>query len=275
VLLTTEPFVVIFGVGLFLFATAIVYAARCATVGAQVDEFAHLRGPSLFPSWLRSWWRWLCSPFVRACLRLGIPAQAVATAGVIASAAAGIAVMSRALGSGGGMYLAAASLAGIGTEIARIQGTPGRAAALVDGALGRLAELLMLGALAYAVRHDEAALATALCAIAATMLASDARLRSEALGAALPNRAGWFGRSERALLIGAPCAIAPAADLAFYPGAGLDVLAAALGLAGVLGAFSAFRRIHTGREVLRTIDALSTNPQETGRRFRLVRGGRA
>jgi hypothetical protein len=77
------------------------------------------------------------------------------------------------------------------------------------------------------------------------------------------------------LLIGAPCAIAPAADLAFYPGAGLDLLAAALGLTGVLGAFSAFRRIHTGHEVLRTIDALSTNPQETGRRFRLVRGGRA
>lgn len=274
-LLSAESVVVPFGVCLFLFSTLIIYAARCATVGAPVDEFAHLRGPSLFPSWLRSWWRWLCSPLVRACLRLGLPAEAVAAVGVFASAAAGIAVMSNALGFGGWMYLAAASLAGIGTQLARIQGTPGRAAALVDGALGRLAELLMLGALAYAIRENGAALAAALCAIGATMLASDARLRSEALGAALPNRAGWFGRSERALLIGAPCAIAPAADIAFNPGAGLDLLAAALGLVGALGAFSAIRRLHTAREVLRTIDAISTNPQETSRRFRLVRGGRA
>jgi hypothetical protein len=204
---------------------------------------------------------------------LGIPAEAVALLGVSASAFAAVAVLARSLGFAGWMYLAAATLAAIGSQLARSEGRPGRAAALLDGALGRLAELMVLGAIAYTVRAQGSALVAALCAIGATMLASDARLRAEALGAAPPTQAGWFGRSERALLVGGPCAFVPAAEILFRPGAGVDILAAALALVAALAIVSAVRRIHTAHETLRTIDALATNPREATR-LRVVRGGR-
>ena len=273
-LISAQALLIFGGVSLFLFATMAIYAGRCATVGPPPDAALEQRGPSLFPAWLRAWWRWLCSPVVRACRRLGIPVEAVALLGVTTSAGAAIAVVSGSLGIAGWMYLAAAILAGIGTQLARLEGRPGRAAALLDGALGRLSELMVLGALAYAVRDHGAALVAALCAIGATMLASDARLRSEALGAALPSRSAWFGRSERALLVGAPCAFAPAAESLFHPGAGFDILAAAFGLVAALAVVSAVRRIHTAHEALRTIDALSVGPSEPGHRLRVVRGGR-
>jgi hypothetical protein len=273
-ILAAEAVLLFGGVCLFILATMAVYAGRCATIGPPLDEAAGPRAPSVFPSWLRSWWKWLCSPIVRACLRLGIPAEAVALLGVTASAFAAITVLSGFLGLAGWTYLGAACLAAIGTQLARLERRPGRATALIDGTLGRLAELMVLGALAYAVRAHGGALVAALCAISATMLASDARLRSEALGAALPSQAGWFGRSERALLVGAPCAFAPAAELLFHRGAGVDIIAAALGLTAALAVVSAIRRIHSAHETLRTIDSLSAGPPETSRRLRLVRGGR-
>jgi hypothetical protein len=273
-ILAAEAVLLFGGVCLFLLATMAVYAGRCATTGPPRDDAAGPPGHSVFPSWLRSWWRWLCSPIVRACLRLGIPAEAVALLGVTASAFAAVTVLSGFLGLAGWTYLGAACLAAIGTQLARLERRPGRATSLLDGTLGRLAELMVLCALAYAVRAHGGALVAALCAIGATMLASDARLRSEALGAALPSQAGWFGRSERALLVGAPCAFAPAGELLFHRGAGTDIIAAALGLTAALAVVSAVRRIHSAHEALRTIDSLSAGPAETARRLRLVRGGR-
>ncbi|HET7752453.1 MAG TPA: hypothetical protein VFK85_00970 [Anaeromyxobacteraceae bacterium] len=271
-LLAADAMMVLGGVCLFLVATMAIFAGRCATIGRPPED--ECVSASVLPAWLRSWWRWMCSPLVRACLRLGIPAEAVALLGVTASAFAAVAAVSRSLGFAGWMYLSAASLAGIGAQVARMEGRPGRAAALLDGSLGRLAELMMLGALVYTVRDHEGALVAGLFAMGATMLTSDARLRSEAMGAALSSRASWFGRSERALLIGGPCALAPAADALFHRGASLDILAASLVLVAALGAVSAVRRIHTAHEALRTIDALSDNSRESGRRLRLVRGGR-
>lgn len=262
------------GVSLFLFATMAVFAGRCATVGRPAEDDPRLVGASLFPRWIRAWWSWLCSPLVRACLRLRIPAEAVALAGVTTSLVAVVAILSGSLGPGGWAYLGAACLAGIGTRVAHLEGRPARAAALIDGALGRLAELMVLGALAYVMRGQSSALAAALCAIGATMLASDARLRSEALGAAVSTRAGWFGRSDRALLVGVACVLAPAVNELVQAGAGVDVLAAALGLVAALAAMSAIRRIQTAHEALRTIDSLSAGSRDTGRRLRVVRGGR-
>jgi CDP-diacylglycerol---glycerol-3-phosphate 3-phosphatidyltransferase len=110
--------------------------------------------------------------------------------------------------------------------IARSRGEDGPRGAFIDSTFDRIAEGVVLAAIAivFARQGEEIALAAVFVALVASFMTSYARARAEALG--LDGTSGLMARAERVVLLGAALVFAPLGALPW--GVGLLALLSAL-----------------------------------------------
>jgi len=241
--LAAEALLPLLGLVSFLMVTLAVFTVRAAIWGRPHTADIEKRQRSILAKFFQEWWVWLYSPVERACLRLGIPPDAITVASTVAAAGAAVLMATGRLSPGGWVYLFGASLDFIDGRVARATGRTSRAGAFLDSTLDRVGELLVFGGLAVAFRGSPALFA-ALAAAGSSLLVSYARARGEALGAGDVVRVGGMQRPERIVLSGVACALSPLADAAF--GAGSGRMLVGLAMAGLAA-------LTTGTAVRRTV----------------------
>jgi phosphatidylglycerophosphate synthase len=185
---------------------------------------------------------WLGDPAVRACLRLGIHADAITGASALLIAGAAVLLGLGWVASGGWLYLLGASLDALDGRVARARGGGTRAGAFLDSTLDRVGELLVLGGLAFTYRNTPVLVAI-LCVAGASVVVSYARARGEALGASAACRVGVMQRPERVAAVGSACALSPLADAWFGDGSGYALIAGSLVLLALATVQTAAARI--------------------------------
>jgi phosphatidylinositol phosphate synthase len=225
----------------FLFSTILVFGIRCALVGRPRTPYIASRSAPVVWKWFMEWWVWLWGPVERACVRLGIPPNAITIASAALAGVSAVLLASGRLSLGGWVYLLGSSLDLVDGRVARAQGSSSRAGAFLDSTLDRVAELLVFASLAVYFRHT-AALYASLAAAGASVLVSYARARGEALGANGAAKVGGMQRAERVVLTGLPCALAPAFEAVFGAGAGARAVGSALALLAAVTSATALRR---------------------------------
>jgi phosphatidylglycerophosphate synthase len=201
---------------------------------------------------------WAMGPAVRACVALGIPADAVSWWSL---ALAGAAAASIGLGHYGlGAVAAIASFAcdALDGMVARATGTASLAGEVLDAAIDRYAELLFLGGIVLHERKDAIVVALALAATAGSIMVSYSTAKAEALDVTPPR--GAMRRQERAayFVLGAalvPLATAASSRWSLPPWVGHLPLLGALGLVAVVGNVSAIERLRAIAEAVRVREA--------------------
>lgn len=189
-------------------------------------------------------------PIARACVRLGISANAVTWSSLV------LAVLAGGLVAAGHFGLAAAALAlsALGSAldglVARGSGTAGRRGELLDATLARYAELTFLLGLAVHYRMEIWTLVLPLLAMTASTMTNYASAKAEAFGVAAPR--GVMRRPERVtyLMMGALLVPFTTALLRFarldVPPALMEIsMLAALAIVAGIGNVSAIRRLVT------------------------------
>jgi CDP-diacylglycerol--glycerol-3-phosphate 3-phosphatidyltransferase len=176
---------------------------------------------------------WAIGPIVRACLRLGITADAITYASLALSLAAG------ALLAFGHFGLAAllTAIASLGDAldglVARASGTAGPSGEVLDAAVDRYSELFFFGGLAVHYRASPWLLVLVLAASAGAFMVSYASAKAEALATPVPR--GAMRRPERAAYLAFGALLVP---LVRHEAPML----VALGLVAVVANVSAVRR---------------------------------
>lgn len=178
--------------------------------------------------------RRLAAPLVALLGRLSVSPNAVTLAGgALAIVAAALVAAGRPL-AGGLVFLAGSALDLVDGALARAGRGPTPFGAFLDSTVDRIAEGVVLAAVAYRLALGGEAVHTAgvVLALLASVLVSYTRARAEALGVSC--RVGLMTRPERVVVLGA--------------GLVLDLLAPAVWTIAVLSAFTAAQRtFHTWR----------------------------
>ncbi len=143
----------------------------------------------------------VAEPIARALKRLRISADAITVCGfLVVSAAAALIVAGQMLWAG--IVMAAGSLLdSLDGAVARLNPRPGRFGAMLDSALDRLSEGVVLIALIYVMAADGSPLEAALAGatLLFSLMVSYARARAEGLGFSCSE--GWFTRVERVIVL--------------------------------------------------------------------------
>jgi CDP-diacylglycerol---glycerol-3-phosphate 3-phosphatidyltransferase len=189
---------------------------------------------------------WALRPIARACVALEIPANAVSWASLALAALAGIALAGGHFGVGA--VLSVLSFGGDAVDglVAREVGTASDSGEVLDAAVDRYAEFLVLGGVALFERSRPPLLLLALAAMAGGMMVSYSTAKAEALGVAPPR--GAMRRQERAVYLVLGAALVPAASFACNTWHLQDWLASAplvavLTLVAAVANVSALRRL--------------------------------
>jgi len=244
----------------FLLSTLAVFAVRCAALGRPRTPSIESRAlPALWKG-LMEWWVWLWGPVERACVRLGVPPNAITLASTAFAGIAAVLLASGRLSVGGWVYLFGASLDLVDGRVARAQGRSSTAGAFLDSTLDRVAELLVFAGLAIRFR-DTATLYAVLAAAGASVLVSYARARGEALGAGREASVGGMQRAERVVLTGLPCALSPLFDALLGAGTGQFAVQCALGVLAAATSLTALRR---GHAIWRALRGPAADPSALG-----------
>lgn len=218
-------------------------AGSSALLGKQTMEMAY----------------WTLTPVARACVRLGLSANAVTFLALLFGAAAGVAL---GLGHFGvAAVLTAVSSLGDAVDgiVARETGTSSDAGEVLDAAADRYEEFFFLAGLAYFFREDLVALGLALLCILGSFMVSYGTAKAEALQVESPR--GSMRRAERALYLGLGVVLAPiAAALALRLGLPAWTekapILAALGLVGSVSNASAILRLSAVAAAVRKRDTI-------------------
>jgi CDP-diacylglycerol--glycerol-3-phosphate 3-phosphatidyltransferase len=159
---------------------------------------------------------------VRPLRRVPITANQVTAAGFCMNTIAAVLVYRQLYILAGVVFLLGSILDIFDGAIARSRGEDGPRGAFVDSTVDRVAEGLVLGAVAlvFARHHQQVALAAVFAASLGSYLISYTRARAEALG--LDGTSGLMARAERVVLIGAALIFAPLGALPW----GIEALAA-------------------------------------------------
>lgn len=197
---------------------------------------------------------WALRPITRACVGLGVSANAVTWGSLLLAAGAGVAIALGHYGAGAAFALASALGDAVDGSIARETGTSSDSGEVLDAAVDRYAELLFLGGVAFHERHDAVMLLLALLATAGSLMVSYATAKAEALHVKPPR--GAMRRPERAVyLIGgaalAPIAVAVSTTWGLPAWLGSAPVLAALAIVGVVGNVSAVRSLRAIAEAVR------------------------
>jgi CDP-diacylglycerol--glycerol-3-phosphate 3-phosphatidyltransferase len=201
---------------------------------------------------------WALGPAARACVALGVSADAVSWWSLALAGAGGLSI---ALGHYGvGAVAGAASFVcdALDGMVARATGSASDAGEVLDAAIDRYAELLFLGGIVLHERGDALLVTLALAATAGSMMVSYSTAKAEALGVEPPR--GAMRRQERAayFVLGAalvPLAAAASARWSLPAWVGRLPLLGVLGLVAVVGNVSAVERLRTIAAAVRERDA--------------------
>ncbi len=189
---------------------------------------------------------WGLQPIGRACVKIGVSANAVSLASLFFSAVTGVAL---AFGHFGVAALATA-FASLGDAldglVAREAGTASDAGEVLDAAVDRYAEFFFLAGLAVHYREDTWALVIVLFALLGSFMVSYSTAKAEALHVDPPR--GAMRRVERAVYLGVGAllvpVVAPFLARASAPAWTHEVtMLAALTLVALVGNVSAARRL--------------------------------
>jgi CDP-diacylglycerol--glycerol-3-phosphate 3-phosphatidyltransferase len=230
---------------------SVAYAARLAFRGRATSARVDREGESaLLAKGVMEMFHWAIAPVGRACVRVGISANAITFASLALGLAAGVAVAAGHLGAGA--LLAALCSAGDALDgvVARLAARASEAGEVLDAAVDRYTELALVGGLAVHLRADVALLVLTLLAMGASFMVSYSTAKAEALGVTPPR--GSMRRSERAVCLVLGTALAPFAALLFGERFAVAPVAVALLLVAVAGNISAVRRLAA---IARAVDA--------------------
>ena len=185
----------------------------------------------------RAWaTRVVVEPPARLLLALHVHPNAITAAGFAVALGAAYLLADGRLLVGGIVMLAGAALDMFDGAVARMGGKESTFGAMLDSVLDRLSEIAVLfGLLVFYVRGgDDAGAYLAFGALAASLMVSYLRARSEGLG--VPGDVGLMGRPERIVVLGAGLLLG-------YP-------AWALGIIAVLASLTVVQRaVHVWRAV--------------------------
>jgi phosphatidylglycerophosphate synthase len=226
---------------------ALLYAVRVARLGAARSERVERAGasPILGKASMEATY-WALGPIVSAFVALGIGANAITAASLVAGLAAGVALAKGHLGVAAGVTVVASLADALDGLVARRTGTASPSGEVFDAAADRFVEMFFLGGLAVLFRDDEAALVLTLLALGGSFMVSYSSAKAEALGVEAPR--GAMRRAERAVVLGAgawltPFASALAASHHLGPHVAKLPVLAAIGAVAIGANVSAVRRL--------------------------------
>ena len=226
---------------------AVAYGSRVSRVGAARHARLDRAGSSPFLGRAATeMGYWAMAPASRACIALGITANAVSWTSLALGILAGVALGVGHFGLAAALSIVSSACDALDGRIARDTGTASDSGEVLDAAIDRYAELFFLGGIAFHERNDPAAVLLALGAITGAIMVSYSTAKAEALHVTPPR--GAMRRQERAvyLVLGValvPLAAAVCARWALPGWAQRAPLFAALALVAVVGNASAVRRL--------------------------------
>jgi CDP-diacylglycerol--glycerol-3-phosphate 3-phosphatidyltransferase len=239
---------------------AIAYAGRVSRAGAARESRIERAGGSpLLGKAAMEMGYWAMRPVARACIAMGVSANAVSWLSLALAALAGASLAAGAFGLAAVLSLASSACDALDGMIARDTGTASDSGEVLDAAIDRYAELFFFGGVVLHERFDAFAVVLTLAATAGAIMVSYSTAKAEALGVVAPR--GAMRRQERAvyLVVGValvPIAAAIAARTGLPPWVARLPLFAALGLVAIVGNVSAVRRLRATAEAVRKPVAL-------------------
>jgi CDP-diacylglycerol--glycerol-3-phosphate 3-phosphatidyltransferase len=247
---------------------AVAYWIRVVTKGSPRSERIERGGSSVFLGRDAQEMGYLTlQPLARACLRLGISANAITLSSLVLGALAGVAV---AMGRPGlcALFSTMAALCdGLDGLVARASGTASDAGETFDAAVDRYVELFFFAGLIYYFRWSPLALGFVITALIGSFMVSYATAKAEALHVDAPR--GSMRRVERAVYLTLGVGLVPLAAH-FAPHAARPVwlsnlpLLVALGVVGIVANASAVRRfVHIARQVAGAAHPPASIPHNT------------
>jgi len=232
--------------------TALVYGARVVVRGRgrvkseRVEREGH---SALLAKSVMEMFYWSIAPLGRACVRLGISANAITFGSLALGIAAGVSVATGHLGVGAFLAALCAACDALDGVVARASMRASDAGEVLDAAVDRYTELALLGGVAVYLRDALGLLVLALLAILASFMVSYSTAKAEALNVTPPR--GSMRRSERAVLIVLGTALAPVAAALGVAFSDAPIVVA-LVVVALVGNVSAVRRLSA---VARAVDA--------------------
>lgn len=208
---------------------------------------------------------WALRPVARACIALGVTANAITWTSLVLAAAAAVALATGHLGVGAALSAVSSLGDALDGMVARETGTASDSGEVLDAVVDRYAELLFLGGVAMYGRASPALLALAFAAAAGALMVSYSTAKAEAFGVTPPR--GAMRREERAVYLVLGATLAPICGAAarrwglpsWIEQAPLFV---SLGLVAVVGNLSAVRRFRSIAAAVRRPGAVRARDQE-------------
>jgi CDP-diacylglycerol--glycerol-3-phosphate 3-phosphatidyltransferase len=234
---------------------AVAYAGRVSRAGAAKHSRVDRAGSSpLLGKSAMEMGYWAMRPAARACVALGVSANAVSLASLVLAGFAGLALGAGAFGVGAALSLLSSAGDAVDGMIARETGTASESGEVLDAAVDRYAELFFFGGIAYLERFDGFTLGLTLAATAGAIMVSYSTAKAEALHVVAPR--GAMRRQERAvyLVVGTalvPIAAAVCARAALPMWIARAPLVAVLAIVAIVGNVSAVRRLRAVAEAVR------------------------
>jgi phosphatidylglycerophosphate synthase len=175
---------------------AVAYAGRVSRAGAARHSRIERAGSSpLLGKSAMEMGYWAMRPAARACVALGVSANAVSLVSLGLAVLAGVALAAGAFGVGAALSLLSSAGDALDGMIARDTGTASDSGEVLDAAVDRYAELFFFGGVAYFERFDGFTLILALTATAGAIMVSYSSAKGEALHVPVPR--GAMRRQER------------------------------------------------------------------------------
>jgi CDP-diacylglycerol--glycerol-3-phosphate 3-phosphatidyltransferase len=250
---------------------AVAYAGRVSRAGAAKHSRIDRAGSSpLLGKSAMEMGYWAMRPAARACVAMGVSANAVSLASLALAGLAGLALGAGAFGVGAALSLLSSAGDAIDGMIARDTGTASEAGEVLDAAVDRYAELFFFGGIAYLERFDGFTLGLTLAATAGAIMVSYSTAKAEALHVVAPR--GAMRRQERAVYLVVGTALVPIAA-AVCQRAALPMwiarapLVAVLAVVAIVGNVSAVRRLRAVAEAVRRPEPLRAQSPEGANRL--------
>jgi CDP-diacylglycerol--glycerol-3-phosphate 3-phosphatidyltransferase len=243
------------GLAMAILVVVVAYAGRVSRAGAARDPRIERAGGSpLLGKSVMEMGYWAMRPAARACIALGLTANAVSGLSLALAAMAGAALAFGSFGVGAVLSLASSACDALDGMIARDTGTASEAGEVLDAAVDRYAELFFFGGIVVHERFDVFAVILTLAATAGAIMVSYSTAKAEALG--VPPPRGAMRRQERAVYLVIGVALVPiTAAACARMGLPLRIahapLFAVLALVAVVGNVSAARRLRAIAEAVR------------------------
>jgi CDP-diacylglycerol--glycerol-3-phosphate 3-phosphatidyltransferase len=205
---------------------------------------------------------WAMIPMARACIALGVSANAVSWLSLVSGVAAGASIGLSHLGVGAVLAVVSSVCDALDGMIARETGTASDSGEVLDATVDRYVELSFLGGVALHERADAPALGLAFAATTGAVMVSYATAKAEALHVEAPR--GAMRRPERAVYLILGVALAPITSLLsarWSLPARFDDLPAltALALVAAVGNASAVRRLYCVARSVRKREEFGAN----------------